>query len=79
MKGTDLRNLAILAALLVSACGPSRIERAQPMVENPASVNCIQRGGRLVIRQAGGGQKGYCMLPDGRSLDIWEYFRQTNP
>jgi uncharacterized protein len=74
-----LRMTLIASLALMAACGPPRLERAQPMMENPAGVNCTTRGGRLVIRQTGDGQKGYCMLPDGRSLDIWEYYRQTNP
>ena len=78
MKGIVLKSLTLLAALVLVACGPSRVERAQPMIDNPAGVNCTQRGGQLVIRQSSGGQKGYCLLPDGRSLDIWEYYRQTN-
>ena len=78
MKGIVLKSLTLLAALLLVSCGPSRVERAQPMIDNPAGVNCTQRGGQLVIRQSSGGQKGYCLLPDGRSLDIWEYYRQTN-
>ena len=73
-------NVALMASLsLVAACGPTRTERAQPMVDGPAGLNCTTRGGRLVIRQTAAGQKGYCMLTDGRTLDIWEFYRQTNP
>jgi uncharacterized protein len=74
-----LRMTLIASLALMAACGPSRVERAQPMMENPAGVNCTTRGGQLVIRQTKAGQKGYCLLPDGRSLDIWEFYRQTNP
>lgn len=71
----------LLSALCLAAvaCGPTREDRAQSVINNPAGQNCIQRGGKLVIRQSSQGQKGYCMLTDGRSLDIWEYFRQTHP
>lgn len=65
--------------LLTLACGPSREIRAATVANNPAGQNCIQNGGKLVVRLSSAGEKGYCMLPDGRSLDIWEYFRQTNP
>ncbi len=65
--------------LTAAACGPTREERAQSVINNPAGQNCIQRGGKLVIRQTSQGQKGYCMLTDGRTLDIWEFMRQTNP
>jgi putative hemolysin len=73
-----LRTAILTAICLLTACGPTRIERAQPMIENAAGVNCTERGGQLVIRQTTAGQKGYCLLSDGRSLDIWEYYRQTN-
>ncbi len=71
--------LSLIASLaLLAACGPSRVERAQDFMSNPASVNCTTRGGQLVVRQTASGQKGYCLLPDGRSLGVWEYYRQTN-
>jgi uncharacterized protein len=73
-----LRLTLIASFALLAACGPSRVERAQPMMNNPAGVNCTTRGGQLVIRQSGGGQKGFCLLSDGRSVGIWEYYRQTN-
>jgi uncharacterized protein len=73
-----LRFTLVASLVVLGACGPSRVEKAQPMMENPAGKNCTTRGGKLVIRQTNAGQKGYCMLPDGRSLDVWEYYRQTN-
>ena len=73
-----LRTAMLTVICLLTACGLTRFERARPMIENAAGVNCTERGGRLVIRQSTAGQKGYCMLPDGRSLDIWEFYRQTN-
>ena len=73
-----MKPLLILMALSLAACGPSRVERAESFMANPASVNCTTRGGQLVIRQTASGQKGYCLLQDRRSLGVWEYYRQTN-
>ena len=43
---------------------------------NPASVNCIQQGGRLEIRHdAKGGEHGVCIFTDGRQCDEWALFR----
>jgi putative hemolysin len=42
---------------------------------NPASVFCVQSGGKSEIRKGAGGQYGVCRLPDGRVVDEWAYFR----
>jgi uncharacterized protein len=42
---------------------------------NPASVFCVQSGGKSEIRKGPRGQYGVCRLPDGRVVDEWAYFR----
>ena len=43
---------------------------------NPASVNCEQKGNKLVIRtNSDGSQIGICVFPDGSECDEWAYFR----
>jgi uncharacterized protein len=42
---------------------------------NPASVFCVQSGGKSEIRKGARGQYGVCGLPDGRVVDEWAYFR----
>lgn len=42
---------------------------------NPASAYCIERGGRLELREGPEGDSGYCHLPDGRVAEEWELFR----
>lgn len=66
-----------LLLLLLTACAPNDTTRLA--LANPASLNCTQRGGKLLIRESNAASKGYCMLADGRSLDVWEYYRQTHP
>ena len=68
----------LIPVLLLAACAQPNATTRLAMA-NPASVNCTQHGGQLVLRQTSAGAKGYCMLQDGRSVDVWEYFRQTNP
>jgi putative hemolysin len=43
---------------------------------NPASVFCVQSGGKSEIRNGARGQYGVCILPDGRVVEEWAYFRQ---
>jgi len=42
---------------------------------NPASVYCVDQGGKLEIREGDGGQYGMCVFADGRECDEWGFFR----
>lgn len=44
-------------------------------IANPASVNCIEKGGKLSIVDQPEGQVGMCTLPDGTICDEWLFFR----
>ncbi|WP_293764618.1 DUF333 domain-containing protein [uncultured Aquitalea sp.] len=73
-----LTPLALCLPLLLGACAqPKAAEAVQPMVgmANPASVFCIQQGGKLEIRKESNGEAGYCHLPDGKVVEEWAYFR----
>ncbi len=48
-------------------------------IANPASVNCINKGGSLKIVDGSGGQYGLCTLPDGKQCEEWSYFRGECP
>jgi putative hemolysin len=43
-------------------------------IANPASVYCIQNGGRLEMRETSEGQTGYCLL-NGKECEEWSFFR----
>ena len=43
---------------------------------NPASVFCAKSGGKSEIRRGPRGQYGVCLLPDGRVVDEWAYYRR---
>lgn len=57
--------------LIVTLLGPSFVHA----MANPASVFCVQSGGKSEIRSGKNGQYGVCRLPDGRMVDEWAYFR----
>lgn len=46
---------------------------------NPASVHCVEQGGKVEIRKGPDGQTGYCHLPDGRVVEEWVLFRASHP
>jgi putative hemolysin len=47
---------------------------------NPASVFCVQTGGKSEsVQTASGAQFGVCILPGGEIVDEWAYFRARHP
>ena len=46
----------------------------EPSMANPASKNCIDKGGKLEIRtDPQGNESGMCMFKDGSSCDEWAF------
>jgi len=53
---------------------------AQVQLANPASQNCVARGGTLQMeRQSNGGQYGVCVFTDYRQCEEWAMFRGECP
>jgi len=45
-------------------------------IANPASKNCVAKGGEIDIRTGKDGrQTGYCVFKDGRECEEWAFFR----
>ena len=65
------RSIGLVVLAMLSA-GP---ESAWALA-NPASVFCVQSGGKSEIRNGARGQYGVCVLPDGRVVEEWAYFRK---
>ncbi|MBC6407970.1 MAG: DUF333 domain-containing protein [Rhodobacteraceae bacterium] len=42
---------------------------------NPAASDCISEGSRYEIRDTWTGQVSVCVLPNGRQVDAWDFFR----
>ncbi len=47
-------------------------------VANPASVYCVDKGGRLEIKNSTHGQYGLCHLPNGDVVEEWELYRRSH-
>jgi len=56
-------------------------EKASPkQIPNPASANCFDNGGKIVMRQTEYGVSGICVFPNGSECEEWEYLRgQCHP
>jgi protein-disulfide isomerase len=50
-------------------------EGSQAQIANPASVFCVDNGGRLEIRNTDLGQMGFCIFSDGSECEEWAYYR----
>jgi putative hemolysin len=61
-----------LILLILLALWPQRASA----LANPAAVFCVQSGGKSEIRQGSRGQYGVCILPDGRVVEEWAYYRR---
>lgn len=46
---------------------------------NPASVNCIAKGGTLAMRTNKNGEYGVCLFEDNRQCEEWAFFRGQCP
>ena len=73
------RNLSIFLTLFFAA-SLSACQQVEPQEEaaipNPASVYCLEQGGRVEIREdAAGGQYGLCIFPDGSECEEWAFYR----
>ena len=73
-------------ALLAVACAPTAetitpTEIIQPVgLPNPASQNCLDQGGTLIIQERGdGGQYGVCLFEDNRQCEEWALMRGHCP
>jgi len=46
-----------------------------PGLANPASVSCLEKGGKIEIKETSAGQQGICRFSDGSFCDEWAFFR----
>ena len=72
----------LMAALGLAACAGSHTTSAQaPAIgtPNPASAYCVQQGGKSEIRKNQDcSEYGVCILPDGKEVEEWAYYRANS-
>jgi len=54
---------------------PQNAQNNTQTLANPASVNCVNIGGTLEIKNGVNGQYGMCNFPNGTSCEEWALFR----
>lgn len=66
-----------LAAILLGACSSPKPTTG---MANPASTNCIDQGGTLLIQKRGdGGEYGVCDFGENRQCEEWALMRGECP
>ena len=80
MKKTSLILSAGLILILAGCSTPTESD-GEPTAQmaNPASVNCIKKGGTLEMRENKKGQYGVCVFEDNRQCEEWALFRGDCP
>ena len=77
----SVRIVSCCSAVLLLLVGCSLLPVHSPVVDmaNPASVYCVQQGGKLQRVQEPQGEFGLCLLPNGQQIEEWTLFRQQHP
>lgn len=84
---TRLAVTTVVSLAMLGACGDesestgtgtSDTTTPAGQIANPASVFCVEQGGRVEIVDEASGQVGYCNLPDGTRVEEWEYYRSQS-
>lgn len=56
------------------------VENQNPQIANPASVNCVDKGGTLsIVKRGDDGEYGICYFLDNRQCEEWALFRGDCP
>ena len=75
--------LCAAAFVALSACAnapsPDADDGQNNAIANPASVNCVEKGGTVEIRTSTAGQYGVCVFADGRQCEEWALLRGQCP
>ncbi|MCW4461339.1 DUF333 domain-containing protein [Sphingomonas sp. BT-65] len=72
-----MKRVVLMLPFALMACTPKPADTRATGMANPASVHCVEVGGRVEIRKEAGGATGYCHLPDGRVIEEWTLFRSA--
>ena len=79
----------LIVAIVLGACSKpdsqtesesDKSEKQSSQLANPASENCVKKGGQLVIEKRGdGGEYGICLFPDNMQCEEWAMLRGNCP
>jgi putative hemolysin len=68
-----------LAAMFLGLCGCGGGEPARAQRANPASENCVAKGGKHITEPTPAGEMGICLFEDNRQCEEWALLRGQCP
>ena len=80
--------LLLVLSLLLTGCLNNQGEQSQKetsevkeitTLANPATTNCLEKGGQIVMKENKGGQYGVCLFEDNRQCEEWALLRGQCP
>ena len=73
--------LLVIWTLILVACGKAEPEQKSGAgLANPASVNCEEKGGKVVMHKRGDlGEYGICLFEDNLQCEEWAMYRGECP
>ena len=78
-----MKYYALVALLLLAGCSAQQPDAPPPPKQigmaNPASVYCVEKGGKLVAQKSAQGESNLCQLPGGEQIDEWALWRRDHP
>ena len=79
LKKTQIILLVGVIAV-ITGCSEKNNNKNNVGLANPASQNCIDKGGTLqILKRGDGGQYGVCYFEDNRQCEEWALFRKACP
>ncbi|MCG9682219.1 DUF333 domain-containing protein [Vibrio sp. Isolate23] len=73
--------LILTAIITLAGCAaePDKYEvKGYTSIANPASVYCVQQGGKLETVSENEQRITYCVLSSEKRVEEWEYYRQNH-
>jgi putative hemolysin len=71
-----LVSIGILIVVVVIVLVSNIVDNDGTGMANPASVYCIEQGGKnIIVTDSQGGQSGLCVFADNSSCDEWAFYR----
>ncbi|ENM5835146.1 DUF333 domain-containing protein [Vibrio metoecus] len=81
MNKVALLLASIVVVTLLTGCARQENEytvKEYTSMANPASVYCVEQGGKLEMVTEDGQRVTYCVTPAGERMEQWEYFRKNH-